>query len=116
MCSTPKQIVNAAAGLAAVAFTIATPEAMAGPASAGGAALGDSNGGVTDRAYVTAPPHWAFIVEKEPGSFLDCGDGMETHITDEAGRDLASLHCGVTLTETLVIPAAAASARIIVHY
>ncbi|MEE2690972.1 MAG: hypothetical protein VX640_05445 [Pseudomonadota bacterium] len=84
--------------------------------SAGGVALGDSEGGVTDRAYISAPPNYLYIVEKEPGSFLDCGEGMDARLTDDAGRDLAGLSCGVTLTETMVIPAAAESARIIIHY
>lgn len=84
--------------------------------TAGGVALGDSDGGVTDRAYVSAPPNYLYVVEKEPGSFLDCGEGREARLTDGSGRDLAGLACGVTLTETMVIPAAADSARIIVHY
>lgn len=84
--------------------------------SAGGIALGESHGGITDQAYVIAPPHWLYVVEKERGSFLDCGEGQETRTTDEAGRDVAGLTCGVTLTETIVIPAASTSARIIIHY
>ena len=63
-----------------------------------------------------APPNWLYIVEKERGSFLDCGEGQETRSTDASGRDVAELTCGVTLTETIVIPAASTSARIIVHY
>lgn len=89
---------------------------VAAQTTAGGLASGDSQGGVTDRAYVSAPPHYAYVVERQPGSFLDCGDGAETRTTDSAGRDMASLSCGVTLTETTVIPAAAVSARIVVHY
>lgn len=105
------------AAFAALALTVAGP-ATAGepPLTAGGVAIGDSTGGVTDRAYVTAPPNFAYVIEKERGSFLDCGDGQETRAADEDGRDEAFLRCGVTLTETIVIPAAAASARIIVHY
>lgn len=91
--------------------------AAAEPAgSAGGVALGESQGGVTDRAFISAPPNWAFVVEREPGSFLDCGTGMDVRVADESGRDMAGLRCGVTLTETLAIPAAAESARIIVHF
>jgi len=84
--------------------------------SAGGVAVGAGTGGITDRAYVTAPPNYLYVVETERGSFLDCGEGQEMRSTDEDGRDLAALTCGVTLTETIVIPAAASSARIIVHY
>lgn len=84
--------------------------------SAGGVAIGESQGGVTDRAYVSAPPGYAYSIERQSGSFLDCGEGDETRVTDSAGRDMASLACGVTLTETIVIPAAADSARIVVHY
>jgi hypothetical protein len=106
-----KQIVTAAI----VSFSAALSSgALAG--SAGGVALGDSEGGVTDRAYVTAPPHYAFVVERESGSFLDCGEGMDARATDSDGRDLAGLRCGVTLTETVVIPAASKSARLVVHY
>lgn len=85
-------------------------------ATAGGVAIGDSQGGITDRAYVSAPPAYAFTIERQSGSFLDCGEGDEARITDASGRDMASLSCGVTLTETIVIPAAADSARIVVHY
>lgn len=85
-------------------------------ASAGGVALGEAHGGIADQAYVIAPPNWLYVVEKERGSFLDCGEGQETRATDEAGRDVAELTCGVTLTETIVIPAASTAARIIIHY
>ena len=84
--------------------------------SAGGVALGDSQGGITDRAFVSAPPNWSFVIEREPGSFLDCGEGMDARIADEDGRDMATLACGVTLIETIVIPTAAESARVIVHF
>lgn len=112
MCASRKQIVTGLLLLAAQAAC----GAAAAQGVAGGVALGDSEGGVTDRAYVTAPPHFLYVVEREPGSFLDCGEGMDARATDADGRDLAGLSCGVTLTETVVIPAAAASARIIVHY
>jgi hypothetical protein len=88
---------------------------MASP-GAGGVALGDSQGGVTDRAYVIAPPNYLYVLEKESGSFLDCGEGLEQRAADASGRDLAALSCGVTLTETIVIPAASESARLIIHY
>lgn len=102
--------------MAAIVAIAAGGAALAGETTAGSLALGDSQGGVTDRAYISAPPNWSFVIEREPGSFLDCGRGMDAEITDRDGRDLASLSCGVTLTETIVIPAAAQSARIIVHY
>jgi len=84
--------------------------------TAGGVAMGDGAAGVTDRAWVTAPPNYLYVVEKERGSFLDCGEGRERRAVDQDGRDMAPLRCGVTLTETMVIPAAASSARIIIHF
>lgn len=111
MWTNRKQFVTAAAVSILAAFPFA---AQAG--SAGGVALGDSQGGVTDRAYVTAPPNYAYVVERESGSFLDCGEGMDGRSTDADGRDMAGLRCGVTLTETVVIPAASKSARLVVHY
>lgn len=114
MCATRNHFLALAAAILSGSFM---PEAAAQtPKSAGGVALGDSQGGITDRAYVTAPPHWTYVVEREPGNFLDCGAGMDARSTDAEGRDLAALRCGVTLTETIIIPAAADSARIIVHY
>ena len=114
MCADPKQVVKAlAAGLLALSGGAAA-EGREG--SAGGLAIGEAHGGIADEAFVIAPPHYLYVVEKEPGSFLDCGEGQETRLTDDAGRDAAALTCGVTLTETIVIPAASASARIIVHY
>ena len=120
MCAVPKQSLNAAFGFVAIALTVLGP-ASAGEGdrageSAGGLSIGEGAGGITDRAYVTAPPHYLYVVEKERGSFLDCGEGRDRRAVDADGRDLATLRCGVTLTETIVIPAAATSARIIVHY
>lgn len=123
MCPVRKQSVNAAVWILTAGFAFAAllqpGMALAGEAgggSAGGVAVGEGAGGITDRAYVTAPPNYLYVVEKERGSFLDCGEGQETRATDKDGRDRAALRCGVTLTETIVIPAAASSARIIVHY
>ena len=115
MCVERKQIVTGLAAIVVAAF-ISGGSAAAKAVSSGGIALGESRGGVTDRAYVTAPPNWAFVLEREAGSFLDCGEGMDARVTDDAGRDLAGLRCDVTLTETVVIPAASQSARIIIHY
>ncbi len=84
--------------------------------SFGGVTAGDSVGGVTDRVFVTAPPEYRFQVETEPGSFLDCGRNWQSGIADGDGRHQALISCGVTLTETLVIPASATSARLTVHY
>ena len=118
MCFNRKQAVNAILAILGAAALIAAParaeEAVAG--SAGSVAVGDGAGGVTDRAFITAPPNYLYVVEKERGSFLDCGVGQNIRATDEDGRDLAALRCGVTLTETIVIPAAAASAKLIIHY
>jgi hypothetical protein len=113
MCADRKQIVTAAGRILAIGFMMGA--AVAAP-SAGGVALGDSQGGITDRAFVSAPPNWSYVIEREPGSFLDCGEGMDARVADADGRDIASLTCGVTLTETIVIPAAAESARVIVHF
>ncbi len=124
MCADRKQSVNAACAVVLAIFACAAPADAAPPitksaaaqGTAGGIALGESHGGVTDQAYVIAPPYWLYVVERERGSFLDCGEGQEARTTDASGRDVAALSCGVTLTETIIIPAAAASARIIVHY
>lgn len=122
MCAVTKQSINTAVGFVAIALTAFGP-ALAGERAeetagdtAGGISIGEGAGGITDRAYVTAPPHYLYVVEKERGSFLDCGEGRDRRAVDQDGRDLATLRCGVTLTETIVIPAAAASARVIVHY
>ncbi len=123
MCAVRKQTLNAAAAIFAVAVMNASA-ALAGEhaaarhegGTAGGVAVGDGAAGVTDRAWVTAPPNYLYVVEKERGSFLDCGEGRERRAVDEDGRDMAPLRCGVTLTETIVIPAAASSARIIIHF
>jgi hypothetical protein len=115
MCLTRKQSVNRGAGLAA-ALGALFASAAAAESTAGGVALGDTHGGIADQAFVLAPPHWLYVVEKERGSFLDCGEGQEARSTDDAGRDSAKLTCGVTLTETIVIPAASSSARIIIHF
>ena len=118
MCLNRKQILKAGAAILSAALMLAGPAWADGApkGSAGGVAVGEGAGGITDRAYVTAPPNYLYVVEKERGSFLDCGAGQDMRATDEDGRDLAALRCGVTLTETIVIPAAAASARIIIHY
>ncbi|MEO1250837.1 MAG: hypothetical protein AAFW81_00645 [Pseudomonadota bacterium] len=132
MCADRKQTLNAPAAIVAVLFTL-SGAALAGPVEAGpgergdqarmsqgggagGVVVGEGTGGVTDRAFVTAPPHYLYVVEKERGSFLDCGEGRETRAADADGRDMAPLRCGVTLTETVVIPAAASSAKLIVHF
>lgn len=114
MCAVRKQSVNVFIAVAAAGFMLASVAHAGG--TAGGIAIGDGAGGVTDRAYLIAPPHYLYVVEKERGSFLDCGEGQDVRAADADGRDLATLRCGVTLTETVVIPAAASSARIIVHY
>ncbi len=116
MCAVRKQTVNFIAAAFAAALTLpASAEELAVP-SAGAVSIGEGSGGITDRAYVSAPPNYLYVVEKERGSFLDCGEGQDGRATDEDGRDMAVLRCGVTLTETVVIPTAAASARIIIHY
>ncbi len=125
-----KQRVNGIRSITRVVFAIsaavaaqasvaaAQPDASekTGDAVAGGVALGESFGGVTDRAHVLAPADYRYVAEREPGSFLDCGAGAEARATDASGRDVAALACGVTLTETVVIPAASASARLIIHF
>jgi hypothetical protein len=114
MCAVRKQILNGIA--CALALSGAALAGPAGQGSAGGIVLGATHGGITSEAYVTAPPNWLYVVERERGSFLDCGEGQDQRTTDASGRDAAHLTCGVTLTETVVIPAASTSARIIIHY
>jgi hypothetical protein len=117
MCAERKQNLNVAAAVFAAALTLpALASAEQASRSAGGVSIGEGSGGITDRAYVAAPPNYLYVVETERGSFLDCGEGSDGRATDEDGRDMAVLRCGVTLTETIVIPAAASSARIIIHY
>lgn len=116
MCAVRKQTVNLIAAAFAAAFTLPAVAAENARDSAGAVSIGDGSGGVTDRAFVAAPPNYLYVVEKERGSFLDCGEGQDGRATDNDGRDMAVLRCGVTLTETIVIPAAATSARIIIHY
>ncbi len=101
--------------LAAVFAGLATPGFAEAPA-AGGVALADARDGVTDAAFVVAPPNYRYVVAREPGSFVDCGAGAEARATDANGRDVAGLACAVTLTETIIIPAASQSARVIIHY
>lgn len=117
MCFNGKQIVNALAAICIATGMMTQAVCADAPrGTAGGVAVGEGSGGVTDRAFILAPPNYVYVVEKSPGSFLDCGDGQEIRTTDNDGRDMAIMRCGVTLTETIVIPAAAESARIIVHY
>ena len=122
MCSDRKQSVKIFATILAAMFTVAGTAAAqdggvgASSGTAGGVTVGEGAGGVTDRAYVTAPPNYAYVIERARGSFLDCGDGQDIRATDDDGRDAPGLRCGVTLTETIVIPTAATSARVIVHF
>ncbi len=137
MCIFSKQILNFSAGLLAF-FTLLCGPIVAQTAvlsqnttvtpslglteipervdSAGSISAGDSHGGVINELHVMAPPGWVYQVERQPGSFVDCGKGRENRISDKNGRDSANLACGVTITETLVIPAASESARLIVHF
>ena len=104
-------------GFAAASISLASSvgAAMAAP-SGGGIKLADGAGGITDQAFITAPPHYAHEMVRMRGSFLDCGDGQSQHETDQDGRAALALDCGVTLSETMVIPAAATSARIIIRF
>ena len=119
MCAERKQILKAPvkAVVKALSFLVMIGAANAAEQTQMGAvAPGDSKAGITDRAFVVAPPNWSYAVERQRGSFLDCGEGMNISQSDKNGRGLTPLKCGVTLTETVVIPAAAESARIIVHF
>lgn len=84
--------------------------------TATGVAAGENRGGVIDVVHVMAPPGWSFVLETQAGSFVDCGDDILVNQTDADGRSTVKLSCGVTLAETLVIPAAARSARIVIHH
>jgi len=117
MCAEHKQ--NLKAFIKALPFLVmisAANGADTDSAAMGAIAPGDSKAGITDRAFIVAPPNWSYAVERQRGSFLDCGEGMDMSQSDENGRGLTPLKCGVTLTETVVVPAASTSARIIVHF
>lgn len=109
-------VLCAFAALSPAAAAASGPPVAGAGVGAGGIALGASEGGVTDHAYVVAPPDWAYVTARAPGSFLDCGEGAEVRRTDHDGRDAPQLSCGVSITETLVVPAASHRARLIVHY
>ena len=85
-------------------------------AGASGLAAGDNIGGVIDEVFIMAPPDWTYDLETQSGSFVDCGNDLRSGTTDATGRDSVGLNCGVTITETLVIPTAARSARIVIHH
>lgn len=93
-----------------------TEDTPSGAIAVGGVALGDSYGGVTDRAYVLGPPNWAFTTTRASGAFLDCGAGEDLSSLDENGQKTLRLDCGVTLTETVSVPRVGARARLIVHF
>lgn len=84
--------------------------------TAAGLTPGENIGGVVDRVFVMAPPNWSYTLETRAGSFVDCGDETTPAKTDDDGRDSISLSCGVTISETLVIPAAARSAILVIHH
>lgn len=94
------------------------PGAYADPATAaiGGVVEGENLGGMADSLHVVAPPNWQLVMEIAPGTFLDCGKGMQLLQADDDGRTKVPLSCGVTLTETLVIPSASKPAELIIHY
>ena len=117
MCADRKQILNWAIRIVAGALTVAGV-AYAGDSGAGVSrvVIGERSAGITDRAYVMGPPDTLYVAEISPGSFLNCGERREARRTDADGRDLAEMTCGVTLTETVVIPAASTSASFTVHY
>lgn len=81
-----------------------------------GVVLGDNLGGLIDRVYVSGPPEAEFAMSVERGSFLDCGSGVTVARTDDDGRRMVALVCGVTLAETLVIPTTSQPAKLTIHY
>lgn len=103
-------------GLTESAVAASASQQDARPEAAGSVALGEPDGGITDHVFVAAPPNFQVVIERNSGSFVDCGDGMDLTRTDAAGRRMSDLDCRVTLTETVVIPAASASATVIIHY
>ena len=122
MCVKRKQFINPIATISLCMLTFVSAHAGSPAnsaddvASMGQIAIGEGAGGITDRAFVVASPNSIFEVQIRPGSFLNCGDQTETGIADADGRFQATMTCGVTLTETIVIPAASESATITVHY
>ncbi|MEM9169066.1 MAG: hypothetical protein AAGC56_05385 [Pseudomonadota bacterium] len=115
MCAKYKRFVSLIAA-AALAGPLTQAAADGASETMGAIALAEADGGITDRAFVAAPPHYQYAIERQAGAFLDCGEGTDAATTDADGRDMRWLSCGVTLTETLFIPAGAESARIVVHY
>ncbi|MGV6801202.1 MAG: hypothetical protein ACWA5L_04700 [bacterium] len=115
-----KQMVNGKGRwcVAAIAFLnmILIVTSSARGQSMGTLVLGENIGGMSEVAYFIAAPDSEINYTLEPGSFLDCGTGKEKNQTDEDGRGQIRLSCGVTLTETLIIPAASQPARLIIHY
>ncbi|MEM8986592.1 MAG: hypothetical protein AAGC95_07700 [Pseudomonadota bacterium] len=116
-----KQIVNlygAVAGALVVMFWggAAPGAAETAPPMAGGLALGETFGGVTDRAYAMGPPNFAYVVKRSPGAFLDCGAAMEMEAHNDAGLSDVALDCGVTLSETVSVPRVGAKASLTIHY
>ena len=137
MCIESKQKVNILARLAQrpvlrlvlglvltlAAFGMMAPAAMAGeiapttpPQPLVGVFAGDNLGGVTDRAFVAAPPGTSFEISVIPGHFLDCGRGSIMRQTDAAGQALIALDCGVTQPETLILPDIGKPALLMVHF
>lgn len=100
--------------LGAVLCGFAAGDRPAGPM--GAVVLGENIGGMTDRVFFIAGPNDAVTYELSPGSFLDCGAGQEVASADRDGRGQIALTCGVSLTETLVVPSAGEPARLTVYY
>ena len=85
-------------------------------AAAGGLAAADPVSGITDAVFLFGPPDYAYVVQKTPGAFLDCGDGARASAHDADGQSALDLTCGVTVTETVSVPQFGAKARVIVYY
>ncbi|MEE9328662.1 MAG: hypothetical protein V3V30_00880 [Parvularculaceae bacterium] len=116
MCIKRKQNLTRMSAIVAVVGVICLKTAGAQENTAGGVVMGDNLGGIIDRVWVTAPPNTSYILELTSGTFLDCGAGQLSRTVDRSGRDEALLHCGVSVTEIIVLPDIGRPAMLTVHY
>lgn len=121
MCAEGKQILNRTVQAVALALIALAGPAVAGqssspPQSFGGITLGENVGAMAEEVFVNGSARREVTITLDRGSFLDCGEGMVTEVTDNTGRVRFRLTCGVTLRETLILPSAGRPAHFTVHY